>query len=281
MAEKVTLGLIAMIALDLIDILLFHLLQHPPSPLSSNQKHQEAEFVGTQIEGSPEARSRRRSRTFAPILFAQAKGVAGLGKAGGDGQGGSDKAGQQVPPEVYNALTYAGTAFLLTLSVPLILYGLNKLFNRIQDCFGCGPSSRRKALEACKLKKQQSFEQPPHQQHLQPQPHHHQQQHQQPSKQLQKQSQYHQQHSAKLQSQILDPSSLMMRGKDRIGNHCNNNNENNINSSILPTQHQQSTIANNSPNSLLLNLPPDFELNHKSTQHQEPRQPYIISSPHL
>lgn len=79
----------------------------------------------------------------ATILFAEAKGVAGLGKAGGDSQGGSDKAGQQVPPEVYNALTYAGTAFLFTLSVPLILYGLNKLLNKIEDCFGCGPSNKK------------------------------------------------------------------------------------------------------------------------------------------
>lgn len=81
----------------------------------------------------------------AAILSAEAKGVAGLGKAGGDSQGGSDKAGQQVPPEVYNALTYAGSAFLFTLSVPLILYGLNKLLNKIEDCFGCGPSSKSKS----------------------------------------------------------------------------------------------------------------------------------------
>lgn len=74
---------------------------------------------------------------------AEAKGVAGMGKVGGDAVGGSDKAGQQVPPEVYIALTYAGTAFLFTLSVPLILYGLNKLLNKIEDCFGCGPSSRK------------------------------------------------------------------------------------------------------------------------------------------
>lgn len=80
------------------------------------------------------------------LLFASAKGVAGLGKAGGDGTGGSDKAGQQVPPEVYNALSYAGTAFLFTLSVPLILYGLNKLLNKIEDCFGCGPSNRGEAV---------------------------------------------------------------------------------------------------------------------------------------
>jgi len=73
----------------------------------------------------------------------QAKGVAGLGKAGGDGGGGSDKAGQQVPPEVYNALTYAGTAFLLTLSVPLLLYGLNKLLNWLEECCGCGSAARK------------------------------------------------------------------------------------------------------------------------------------------
>ena len=86
------------------------------------------------------------SRTGPSLLFAEAKGVAGLGKAGGDGQGGSDKAGQQVPPEVYIALTYAGTLFLFTLSVPLILYGLNKLLNKIEDCFGCGPSNRREKM---------------------------------------------------------------------------------------------------------------------------------------
>lgn len=76
------------------------------------------------------------------FLEVDAKGVAGLGKAGGDGSAGSDKAGQQVPPEVYIALTYAAIAFLCTLSVPLILYFLNKLLNKIEDCFGCGPSSR-------------------------------------------------------------------------------------------------------------------------------------------
>lgn len=89
-------------------------------------------------------------------LLAEAKGVAGLGKAGGDGQGGSDKAGQQVPPEVYMALTYAGTLFLFTLSVPLILYGLNKLLNKIEDCFGCGPSSRAKRAKQKELLKQKS-----------------------------------------------------------------------------------------------------------------------------
>lgn len=87
--------------------------------------------------------SQPRPRVASMLLFADAKGVAGLGKAGGDGTGGSDKAGQQVPPEVYNALTYAGTAFLFTLSAPFILYGLNKLLNKIEDCFGCGPSSKR------------------------------------------------------------------------------------------------------------------------------------------
>lgn len=84
--------------------------------------------------------SRREKSLF---LYVEAKGVAGLGKAGGDGSAGSDKSGQQVPPEVYNALTYAGIAFLFTLSVPLILYGLNRLLNEIEDCFGCGPSSRK------------------------------------------------------------------------------------------------------------------------------------------
>lgn len=93
-------------------------------------------------------------RTFA--LLAEAKGVAGLGKAGGDSQGGSDKAGQQVPPEVYNALTYAGTAFLFTLSVPLILYGLNKLLNKIEDCFGCGPSSKKSKQKQTVTKQKQS-----------------------------------------------------------------------------------------------------------------------------
>lgn len=88
-----------------------------------------------------------RRTTGGLVSLADAKGVAGLGKAGGDGAGGSDKAGQQVPPEVYNALTYAGTAFLFTLSVPLILYGLNKLLNKIEDCFGCGPSSRKETTK--------------------------------------------------------------------------------------------------------------------------------------
>lgn len=78
-----------------------------------------------------------------PVIYAEAKGVAGLGKAGGDGTGGSDKAGQQVPPEVYNALSYAGSIFLLILSVPFVCFGLNKLLNKIEDCFGCGPSSQK------------------------------------------------------------------------------------------------------------------------------------------
>lgn len=90
-----------------------------------------------------------------PLLLAEAKGVAGLGKAGGDGQGGSDKAGQQVPPEVYMALTYAGTLFLFTLSVPLILYGLNKLLNKIEDCFGCGSSRRERKAKQLKQQQQQ------------------------------------------------------------------------------------------------------------------------------
>lgn len=92
------------------------------------------------------------------ILLADAKGVAGLGKAGGDGQGGSDKAGQQVPPEVYKALSYAGSLFLLTLSVPLILYGLNKLLNEIEDCFGCGPSSAKEKLNNKQNPKQFSLD---------------------------------------------------------------------------------------------------------------------------
>lgn len=113
-------------------------------------------YTGNQSTGSASSSQGRRAkcnfiavRGSAPSLvsFAQAKGVAGLGKAGGDGTGGSDKAGQQVPPEVYNALTYAGTAFLFTLSVPLILYGLNKLLNKIEDCFGCGPSSRKETTK--------------------------------------------------------------------------------------------------------------------------------------
>jgi hypothetical protein len=93
-----------------------------------------------------------------PFLLAEAKGVAGLGKAGGDGQAGSDKAGQQVPPEVYMALTYAGTLFLFTLSVPLILYGLNKLLNKIEDCFGCGSSSKEKRA-AERMKQQHHYQQ--------------------------------------------------------------------------------------------------------------------------
>lgn len=92
------------------------------------------------------------------LSLVEAKGVAGLGKAGGDGTGGADKAGTQVPPEVYNALTYAGTAFLFTLSVPLILYGLNKLLNKIEDCFGCGPASKKKRISERQLENQQLFE---------------------------------------------------------------------------------------------------------------------------
>jgi len=95
-------------------------------------------------------RVNKQSSSTRGILFAHAKGVAGLGKAGGDGQAGTDKGGQQVPPEVYIALTYAGTAFLFTLSVPLILYGLNKLLNKIEDCLGCGSSKKRAELEGKK-----------------------------------------------------------------------------------------------------------------------------------
>ena len=102
-----------------------------------------------------ERHSCKRGLHHGGIVFVSAKGVAGLGKAGGDGQGGSDKSGQQVPPEVYIALTYAGTAFLFTLSVPLILYGLNKLLNKIEDCFGCGPSSRKEKLAQKQLEHQQ------------------------------------------------------------------------------------------------------------------------------
>lgn len=86
------------------------------------------------------------------LLFAEAKGVAGLGKAGGDGSAGTDKSGQQVPPEVYNALTYAAIAFLMTLSVPVILYGLNELFNKLQVCLGCrDPSTSRRQQRRSKL----------------------------------------------------------------------------------------------------------------------------------
>ena len=95
-----------------------------------------------------------------PLLLVEAKGVAGLGKAGGDGQAGSDKAGQQVPPEVYMALTYAGTLFLFTLSVPLILYALNKLLNKIEDCFGCGSSARQRMDKQSKLQRQPSQKEP-------------------------------------------------------------------------------------------------------------------------
>lgn len=96
------------------------------------------------------------SNHFFPLI-AEAKGVAGLGKAGGDSQGGSDKAGQQVPPEVYNALSYAGSIFLLILSVPFVCFGLNKLLNKIEDCFGCGPSSKRQAPPTVKNNKQEQF----------------------------------------------------------------------------------------------------------------------------
>lgn len=81
------------------------------------------------------------------MLLVDARGVAGMGKVSGDGQSGSDKVGQQVPSEVYNALSYAGSAFLLTLSAPVILYSLNKVLNKIEDCFGCGPSSKKKTID--------------------------------------------------------------------------------------------------------------------------------------
>lgn len=93
------------------------------------------------------------------ILLAEAKGVAGLGKAGGDGSGGSDKAGQRVPPEVYIALRIAFEGFLLTLTMPVIFYVSNMLLNMILDCFGCGPSSKKKKLEQLNDNKQQQDKQ--------------------------------------------------------------------------------------------------------------------------
>lgn len=148
MKEKLVLSLVVLLA-DLLSVLL--ITKNPVGggggdrsssewQLDHNHCHQ-PEDEQSQIVTFPKSQHNWKSASF--LLVADAKGVAGLGKAGGDSTGGSDKAGQQVPPEVYNALTYAGTAFLFTLSVPLILYGLNKLLNKIEDCFGCGPSSRK------------------------------------------------------------------------------------------------------------------------------------------
>lgn len=177
-------------------------------------------------------------------LFAEAKGVAGLGKAGGDGQGGSDKAGQQVPPEVYNALTYAGTAFLFTLSVPLILYGLNKLFNKIEDCFGCGPSSKKKKAEALRVLKSQQQQQQ-------------QQENNQPTIQQQQQ-----QNQAQTKLQQLSAATI---------NHNRN---------VSSQQHLLAAMP--TPDSVAVTLPVDFEMNYKDPMGQLNNQhPYIISSPHL
>lgn len=102
-----------------------------PPRYSNNQTH-------------PGSNHHHRVRLYSEIgLFVEAKGVAGLGKAGGDGSGGSDKPGQQVPPEVYSALGYAGLAFLSTLTLPLIIYCLNKILNKMEDCFGCKSSKNR------------------------------------------------------------------------------------------------------------------------------------------
>lgn len=106
------------------------------------------------------------------MLLVDARGVAGMGKVSGDGQSGSDKVGQQVPSEVYNALSYAGSAFLLTLSAPVILYSLNKVLNKIEDCFGCGPSSKKKTIDDEKQRLQSEVigRQLKQQQSKQPQP---------------------------------------------------------------------------------------------------------------
>lgn len=181
----------------------------------------------------------RASTSF--ILFADAKGVAGLGKAGGDGTGGSDKAGQQVPPEVYSALTYAGTAFLFTLSVPLILYGLNKLLNKIEDCFGCGPSSRKEKQNKAKqlqIQNHQSQDQQQQQQQLQ-----------QPQQQQQKLQQ------SKLES-LLSAT-------------------NNGNFSLLVTSQQPNLFTSAPPSSTTITLPFDAGLNYKAPTSLP--QPYIIS----
>ena len=133
MKETIAFILLTLLTLDFRDEIFECSHQVLDQLLANSSSNQDSDFVRKpQLE--------RQLRTS--ILFAEAKGVAGLGKAGGDNQGGSDKGGQQVPPEVYIALTYAGSAFLLTLSVPLILYSLNKLLNKIEDCFGCGPKSK-------------------------------------------------------------------------------------------------------------------------------------------
>lgn len=188
-------------------------------------------------------------KTNSFILFVSAKGVAGLGKAGGDGSGGSDKAGQQVPPEVYNALTYAGSAFLLTLSVPLILYGLNKLLNRVEDCFGCGPSKRRqkrkeKALAAMNAAAEAAaFNQP---------------------NQLQQQLQ-NQKYHLQMQQSFKTPGQSLLSSVD------NNHNDNNV------ASQQQSISADNKAIDLQFNSEPQYKT--LSLMQSNFQQPFIVSQP--
>lgn len=178
------------------------------------------------------------------LILVDAKGVAGLGKAGGDGQGGSDKAGQQVPPEVYNALTYAGSAFLLTLSAPVILYSLNKLLNKIEDCFGCGPSSKKKTIN----EKQQSLNNQ--------QNDHHQKYKQQ---QLQRQSKP----LCQLSVSNIDGNMSLLSQHQSIGPSTDST------AITLPSDYN-----------LNYNASPQQQ-NIQQQQHQHRPQPYIISTPHL
>lgn len=250
------------------------------------------------IENFIPIKSNYQVKLFLPV---EAKGVAGIGKAGGDGSGGVDKAGQQVPPEVYIALTYAGTAFLFTLSVPLILYGLNKLLNKIEDCFGCGPSSKRQKLEAARLKALEAAEEASFPGHL-----------------IQNQQLYPDQltNLAKNQSQLTGMTELV--GKEFHDVNANTNNHHTPSllqpqrqsqqkfSSLTnsPQQHSQEVFGTNipdspphsSPNLTGMTLPFSGGANYKKPEQQQleqnqnqnhlqsqqqQQQLYVIPSPYL
>lgn len=219
------------------------------------------------------------------MLLAEAKGVAGLGKAGSESQGGSDKAGQQVPPEVYIALTYAGTAFLFTLSVPLILYGLNKLLNKIEDCFGCGPSSK---MEKTKIKQEQQQQQ--------------QQQQANSNKSNNSQEQFSPLRQQFHQNQQLHQQLMRQQYSKNHRSHAfaslTSNGNNGIQSNpMITSNHKQAPSPTTNmiiPSSCAITLPFDSEINYKtstttnsstaSQQHQNylhNQQPFIISSPQI
>lgn len=153
MKDKLIAIIIVTLIVDLVDFICVDLL------VKIEESHPNGECNVPNVPTTCYNHPSRRIRRHEIITLADAKGVAGLGKAGGDGQGGSDKAGQQVPPEVYMALTYAGSLFLLTLSAPLILYSLNKLLNKILDCFGCGPSNKKQEVSAIDIKNSSKLKQ--------------------------------------------------------------------------------------------------------------------------